>query len=160
MRYEHLPRQDKLALEWYIDCLKKIADISIDYEIYESPSLYIIYLDDNIFEVLEDKIDEILDHNHRFLTIDKEILFSPRSFMVSYEEKIEGWLDINYCESLEIKPDSCNSNYLDSNYNIQEIKQDIRNINMPNNSTRTYLPFSNKAIKQERGVANECSKAA
>ena len=150
MRYEHLPRQDKIAIEWYIDCLKKIADISIDYEIYESPSLYIIYLDDNVFDMLEDKIDEILDYNHKILIIDKEILFAPKRFMVSCEKKIEGWLDGVSQNNIEIK-----SSFYESSYSYYNYIQDIKNMNMPNNSSTGRYEITN----QEQGARNGCKAA-
>lgn len=151
MKYEHLPRQDRVALEWYIDCLKEISSINIDYEIYEGSSWYIIYLEDHVFDVLEDKIDEILYYNHRLLTIDKEILFAPKRFMVSYEEKIEGQPNMTYHEDIEMKPYFHHYHIFNFGYKIQ----DSGNMNTPNDSIEKH-----KTKKEQQGVINEQHKAA
>lgn len=150
MRYEHLPRKDRLALEWYIDCLKKAAHFSIDYEIYESPSLHIIYLEDSVFDVLEDKIDEILDHNHRFLTINKEILFAPKRFMVSYEEKIEDYPNF-IRHDIEIESD-----FHQELFGFVSFDCEMKNIQSSNITNRNFSELYEVSDKTE-GVKNGCA---
>ena len=147
MEYRHLARQDRAALDWYIDCLKKVTNMNIDYEIYKSPSLYIIYLDDNIFDVLEDKIDDILDYNHKFLTIDREILFSPKRFMVSCEEKIENYPNfIQYNINAE---SNCHQNLFTFDFKMKDTKNfDIINHNFSGLYTN---------ISKTKGDSNGCA---
>lgn len=91
MRFDELPQNDQKALQYHIECVKKEAkNNEIDICVYEDPTLYIIYIDDKIFNAIESKINGILENGlKKHPKISKLILCSPKSFMVSYEEKIE-----------------------------------------------------------------------
>ena len=92
MKHEAIPTDDKLALKLHIESLKNVAKTDVCYEIYESPSLYLIYLNNDVFDSLEDRIVDILG-KHRNIETSKSILFVPKRFMASYEEKIENFYD-------------------------------------------------------------------
>ena len=150
MKYKDMSREDKLALLHYLNCLKETLGFNIDCELYDSPSLYIMYLDDDIFDSAEDKIDDILNNNYTSLETSKEILISPKSFKASYEEKIEDWLDVVCYENVKSKSNLYNSNHFHLNYKTQEIKTS----DMSNDSTESYR------IEQKQGITNEHNKAA
>lgn len=85
-----LPKVSQNMLDCYIKELQLIGGDNVEYEIYDSPSLYIIYLKDELFNKIERRLDKILDENYeKYLNATKGVLYSPESFKVSYEEKIE-----------------------------------------------------------------------
>lgn len=102
MRFIDLPQNDQKALQYHIECVKKEAkNNEIDICVYEYPTLYIIYINDEIFNAIESKINGILENGlKKYPKISKLILCSPKSFMISYEKKIEleslSALNINY----------------------------------------------------------------
>ena len=81
-----MPQQVRKELEYYFEALLSI-DNNIVFELYESPSLYTIYLDDKVYDGLEKKLEKILE---RDCNITKSLFFyAPERFRFSYEEKIE-----------------------------------------------------------------------
>lgn len=80
-----LPQQAQKELEYYFESLLSI-DNNIVFELYESPSLYTIYLDDKVYDGLEKKLEKILERDCK---LEKFVLYAPERFRFSYEEKIE-----------------------------------------------------------------------
>lgn len=89
MKFSELPLLDRKAIKLHIKCLKKETGVEdLKYELYDSPSLYIIYVDDDFNEKYEDIIDGILD-KWCYLDGYRDILIAPKKFKFSYEIKIE-----------------------------------------------------------------------
>lgn len=88
MKYDNLPEYDKRALKYAIELA------STECEVYNSPSLYIIYLDDDSYNSMENKLNDMVKQSlYRYPKLQKNILYSPKKFKMSYEQKID--LDAN-----------------------------------------------------------------
>ena len=88
MKYDNLPEYDKKALKYATEL------VSTKCEVYNSPSLYIIYLDDDLYNSIENKLSYIVKQLlYHYPKVQKNILYSPKKFKMSYEQKID--LDTN-----------------------------------------------------------------
>lgn len=84
MKYDNLPEYDKRALKYATEL------VSTKCEVYNSPSLYIIYLDDDLYNSIENKLSDIVKQSlYYYPKVQKNILYSPKKFKMSYEQKID-----------------------------------------------------------------------
>ena len=136
MRFiDELPQNDQKALRYHIECVKKeVKNDEIDICVYEDPTLYIIYIDDENFNTIESKINGILENGlKKYPKISKLILCSPKSFMVSYEEKIElessSIIKTNDCRFGISEINSEEAKYKDQNVKVDnKIKPELQNL--------------------------------
>lgn len=87
MTYDNLPEYDKRALKYATEL------ISTKCEVYYSPSLYIIYLDDDSYNSMENKLNDMVKQSLYCYPTCKNMLYSPKKIKMSYEQKID--LDAN-----------------------------------------------------------------
>ena len=148
-----LPQQVRKELEYYFEALLSI-DNNIVFELYESPSLYTIYLDDKVYDGLEKKLEKILERDCK---LEKFVLYAPERFRFSYEEKIEvpnfainveeNFNDFSYKrkEVYSLKDNRNNMAY----FNFYFSNRDIECVNQSNK-----LPLA-KYSKVDKGVSYE-----
>lgn len=136
MKYSEVPQKDRNALERYIKYLEDEISNNLEYELYDNPDFYIIYLNNDTFDAEEDKINKILNDN-KHLETSKEILISPKKFKVSYEEKIDNIFNATYYNQI--------NKTLNDYANQKNLKASSNNTNMTSN-----LSSINKAMREKR----------
>lgn len=85
---DKINKTDRLRIDAFFEALK--GQGIRNYELYESPLLYIVYVEEEIYFQMEENIESLSQIiNESSCDLSKPILCAPESFKASYEQKIE-----------------------------------------------------------------------
>lgn len=85
---DKINKKDRSRIDAFLEALKRQG--IRNYELYESPLLYIVYVEEEIYFQMEENIESLSQAiNESSCDLSKPILCAPESFKASHEQKIE-----------------------------------------------------------------------